>query len=102
MARDHASIRRNTFAGPLRLASLGTSPRRGEEVEATARPPGRHVALTSTAGIAISCVMSDPFELTDETAPENAPAPAAPRGAVVPTTAHLEGLNETQREAVEH
>jgi DNA helicase-2/ATP-dependent DNA helicase PcrA len=45
--------------------------------------------------------MSDPFEITDEPLP--APEPGVGRRPpVVPTTAHLEGLNETQREAVEH
>ncbi|HEX2887263.1 ATP-dependent helicase [Vineibacter terrae] len=53
--------------------------------------------------------MSDPFDLTDE--PEPAPAARLRRGGDVPSaglpvappsTAYLDGLNPTQREAVEH
>ncbi|TWS93369.1 ATP-dependent helicase, partial [Reyranella sp. CPCC 100927] len=50
--------------------------------------------------------MSDPFDLTDE--PEPAPAPRGRRGdasgapVAPPSTAYLDGLNPTQREAVEH
>ncbi len=43
--------------------------------------------------------MSDPFELTDEPASAAAPGRRAPSAA---PTAHLEGLNDTQRAAVEH
>ncbi len=53
-------------------------------------------------------MMSDPFDLTDE--PEPAPAARLRRGGdapsaglpAAPSTAYLDGLNPTQREAVEH
>ncbi len=47
--------------------------------------------------------MSDPFDLTDEPDPAPAPAPRGRRDVpCAAPTAHLEGLNPTQREAVEH
>ncbi|MGE0659591.1 MAG: ATP-dependent helicase, partial [Reyranellaceae bacterium] len=44
--------------------------------------------------------MSDPFDLADAPPPESSPPAGRPAGAPA-STAHLDGLNETQRQAVE-
>ena len=45
--------------------------------------------------------MSDPFDLADAPPPDSGPDSSGPGHAMAAPTRHLEGLNETQRQAVE-